>query len=347
MWTAQRGRGGVPRLSSAPATARPAHEQCFLITRPCLRTRPCASCSRRVPAVSIATPRVGGGGHAARILAASAPDGRLVGIDRDPVALAAARERLAPFGDRVTLVHGAFGDAKAILTRLGAVPVDGFLVDLGVSSPQLDQAERGFSFQREGPLDMRMDPTRGETCGELLRRIGTGELADLLRRYGDEPFAPPDRARHQGGRSHAQRVASTTDLAAVVAAALPARERAHRKTDPATRTFQALRIAVNDELGQIERFLADFPSCLRTGGRVVVIAFHSLEDHLVKNRLRDLSRHPGRARRHRRRDGHPPRPRDGPPHAQAGRAQRRGDRPQPARALGPAARGSEAMKAKR
>ena len=235
---------------------------------------------------------VGGAGHAERILAASAPDGRLVGIDRDPDALAAARERLAPFADRVTLVHGSFGEARAILEELGAIPVDGFLLDLGISSPQVDRAERGFSFQKEGPLDMRMDPTRGETAGELLRRVPVDELARLLRDYGEEPFAKKV-ARAIKDALEEQRLATKLDLAAVVARALPARELQYRRTDPATRTFQALRIAVNDELAQVERFLADFPDCLRAGGRIVVIAFHSLEDRLVKNRFRDLARDPG------------------------------------------------------
>ncbi len=235
---------------------------------------------------------VGGGGHAARILAASAPDGRLIGIDRDPDALAAARARLGEFGDRVTLVHGAFGDARAILEGLGAVPVDGFVIDLGFSSPQVDRAERGFSFSKAGPLDMRMDPTRGETAGELLARVTPDELASILARFGEEKFARKI-ARAIKDAVAADRVATTTDLAAVVAEALPPRELRLRKTDPATKTFQALRIAVNDELGQLERFLADFPACLRAGGRIVVIAFHSLEDGMVKDRLRDLSRHPG------------------------------------------------------
>lgn len=235
---------------------------------------------------------LGGGGHAARILAASAPDGRLVGIDRDPAALAAAGERLREFGDRATLVHGRFGDARSILGELGALPVDGLIVDLGISSHQVDTAERGFSFQREGPLDMRMDPSRGETCAELLARLEADELATLLREYGDEAFARPI-ARAIKAAVDAGRLDGTTALATVVAEALPARERMHRKTDPATKTFQALRIAVNDELGEVERLLADFMDCLSVGGRLVVIAFHSLEDRLVKNRLRELSRHPG------------------------------------------------------
>jgi len=235
---------------------------------------------------------VGGGGHAARVLAESGPDGRLVGIDRDLEALEAARERLSPFGDRVTLVHGRFGDARAILAELGALPVDGFVLDLGISSHQVDTARRGFSFQREGPIDMRMDASSGESADELLRRVGVDELARILRDFGEEPFARPI-ARAIKEAFAEERVSTTTELAAVIAEALPARERLSRKTDPATRTFQALRIVVNDELSDVERFLADFPACLREGGRIVVIAFHSLEDHLVKNRFRDLSRHPG------------------------------------------------------
>ncbi|MDB4967756.1 MAG: S-adenosyl-methyltransferase MraW [Myxococcales bacterium] len=232
---------------------------------------------------------LGGGGHAERILAASEPDGRLIGIDRDPDALAAAGARLARFGDRVTLVHGAFGDALSLLRELGVDAVDGFLLDLGVSSPQLDRPERGFSFRTEGPLDMRMDPTAAETAETLIRRIGIDDLADLLRRYGDERYAGRiARAIKEGVM--AGEITTTTELAAVVARTVPTRE---RSKDPATRTFQALRIAVNDELGQLERFLADFPDFIRVGGRVVVIAFHSLEDGLVKNRFRDLAKESG------------------------------------------------------
>ena len=232
---------------------------------------------------------VGGGGHAARILAASAPDGRLIGIDRDPAALAAAGARLAEFGDRVTLVHGAFDEAGAILTRLSAAPIDGFVLDLGVSSPQLDRAERGFSFRNQGPLDMRMDPTGGETAEALIRRLGVDELADILRRYGEERYAGRIARAIKDGVM-AGRIASTTELAALIADAVPTRER-HK--DPATRSFQALRIAVNDELGQLERFLADFLTLLKPGGRLVVIAFHSLEDAQVKNRFRDLAKDSG------------------------------------------------------
>jgi 16S rRNA (cytosine1402-N4)-methyltransferase len=232
---------------------------------------------------------LGGGGHAERILDASAPDGRLIGIDRDPAALAAARARLARFGDRVTVAHGRFGDVRRILADLGVVAVHGFMLDVGVSSPQLDAAARGFSFQREGPLDMRMDPTAGESARALLERVSVDELSTLLRQYGDERYAGRI-ARTIKEAIEAGALHTTTELAALIARAVPTRE---RDKDPATRTFQALRIAVNDELGELERFLADFPPLLHAGGRVVVICFHSLEDALVKDRFRDLARDSG------------------------------------------------------
>ncbi len=232
---------------------------------------------------------LGGSGHARRILEASSPDGRLVGIDRDPAALEAARARLEPFGARVTLVHGRFGDVKRILGELGLQAVDGFLLDVGVSSPQLDRAERGFSFQREGPLDMRMDPTSGESARELVERISVEELASILRHYGEERYAGRI-ARAIKEAVEAGGLQTTTELATLIARSVPTRERGK---DPATRAFQALRIAVNDELGELERFLGDFLELLRPGGRVVVIAFHSLEDALVKHRFRELAKDPG------------------------------------------------------
>jgi 16S rRNA (cytosine1402-N4)-methyltransferase len=232
---------------------------------------------------------LGGGGHAERILRTSAPDGRLIGIDRDRAALTAAGERLRDFGPRATLIHGSFGEARAILTQLGVVPIDGFMLDLGVSSPQLDRAERGFSFRGTGPLDMRMDTSAGETADELIRRVSVDQLADILRRYGEERYAGRiARAIKDGVQSGT--ITNTTELAALIARAVPTHE---KKKDPATRTFQALRIAVNDELGQLERFLADFLALLKPGGRIVVIAFHSLEDVQVKNCFRDLARDPG------------------------------------------------------
>ncbi|HEY7374693.1 MAG TPA: 16S rRNA (cytosine(1402)-N(4))-methyltransferase RsmH [Polyangia bacterium] len=228
---------------------------------------------------------LGAGGHAFAVLERSAPDGRLVGLDRDPAALATAGARLQPFGDRVTLVHARFSEARDVLARLGMTPVDGFLVDLGVSSPQLDRAERGFSFRMDGPLDMRMDPTSGETAAELLRRVDEVELTGIIRDHGEERHA----ARVARAIIEARRagpVDTTGQLAAIVARALPRHEPGK---NPATRTFQALRIAVNDELGELERFLAVATDCLRPGGRLVVIAFHSLEDRIVKRRLRTLA----------------------------------------------------------
>ncbi len=228
---------------------------------------------------------VGAGGHAAAVLERSAPDGRLVGLDRDPAALAIAGARLQPFGERVTLVHARFSEARAVLERLGMIPVDGFLVDLGVSSPQLDRAERGFSFRNDGPLDMRMDPTTGETAAELLRRVDEEELTRIIRDHGEERHAARV-ARAIIEARNAGPVETTGKLAAIVARALPRRPDGK---NPATRTFQALRISVNDELGEIARFLDVATDCIRPGGRLVVIAFHSLEDRIVKWRLRELA----------------------------------------------------------
>ena len=230
---------------------------------------------------------LGGAGHAARLLAA-APGATLIGIDRDPVALEASRKVLAPFGDRARLVHGTYGDLPRILGELGLLRVDGILLDLGVSSPQLDVAERGFSFTRPGPLDMRMDPSSGPTALDLLRRWSTDELGDLLHTLGEERHARKV-ARSIHDALAAGRLHTTVDLAAAVAAVIPAREQRQSKIHPATRTFQALRIAVNRELEQLERLLADFPGLLAPGGRCAIISFHSLEDRLVKHRFRDLA----------------------------------------------------------
>jgi len=228
---------------------------------------------------------VGMGGHARAILERSAPDGRLIGLDRDREALAAARVALQTFGDRVTLVHAPFARAREVLQELGVVAVDGFLVDLGVSSPQLDRPERGFSFRSSGPLDMRMDQSGGETLAELLRRVDEAELEHIIREYGEERFARRIARAIVEARDGAA-LGTTAELAAVVAGAMPHHER-HK--NPATRTFQALRIALNDELGQLEAFLDQVTDCLKPGGRLCVIAFHSLEDRIVKRRLRFLA----------------------------------------------------------
>ncbi len=221
---------------------------------------------------------LGWGGHASAVLAAG---GRLVGTDRDPDALAAARARLGP---GVELHHARFSALPALL---GGRRADGILLDLGVSSPQLDRPERGFSFRAVGPLDMRMDPTVGEPVWAWLDHVGADELADVLWRYGDE------RASRRIARTIVARRAepeveplrTTRQLAELVASVVPADGRIH----PATRTFQALRIHVNDELGELERALAALPECLAPGGRLVVISFHSLEDRAVKLRFRELA----------------------------------------------------------
>ena len=220
---------------------------------------------------------LGGGGHAEVLLAAGA---EVIGVDRDPSAVAAARTRLGA-SDRFRALEGRAGELEALLGPLGLLPVDGVLLDLGVSSPQLDTPGRGFSFQAEGPLDMRMGRT-GETAAELIARLSETELAAVLRELGEEPFARPiARALKQD--------LPTTTLAAVdsVKRAVP-RKAWPAKVHVATRTFQALRIAVNDELGELDRVLGSLPRLLRVGGRAAVISFHSLEDRAVKQAFRAL-----------------------------------------------------------
>ncbi|HHN94253.1 MAG TPA: 16S rRNA (cytosine(1402)-N(4))-methyltransferase RsmH, partial [Anaerolineae bacterium] len=228
---------------------------------------------------------VGGGGHAAHILELSAPDGRLLGLDRDAEAVAVARSRLAGYADRVTLLHASFDRLAEVARAQGFVPVDGVLFDLGLSSLQLADPARGFSFSADGPLDMRFDPdSGGETAADLVNRLPGAELAALLRRYGEEP-----QARRIAEAIVAARPLHTTgELAAVVEQAVGGRR--GRRIHPATRTFQALRIAVNDELATIERALPQAVEILAPGGRLVVIAFHSLEDRLVKRFMRRESR---------------------------------------------------------
>ncbi|MBS1121493.1 MAG: S-adenosyl-methyltransferase MraW [Deltaproteobacteria bacterium] len=230
---------------------------------------------------------LGGAGHSAALLT-QAPGCHLIGIDRDPAALAAARQRLARFGDRVRLIHGQYGDLRAILAEQGVGQVTGILLDLGVSSPQLDHAERGFSFTRSGPLDMRMDPTRGQTALELIRSLDPTELADILFELGEERHSRK-LARLIVDAASQDQLHTTTDLAALVAKAIPMHEQRKSKIHPATRTFQALRIAVNAELVELERLLEAFPDLLVAGGRCAIISFHSLEDRLVKNRFRELA----------------------------------------------------------
>jgi 16S rRNA (cytosine1402-N4)-methyltransferase len=229
---------------------------------------------------------LGAGGHAERVLEAGA---RLVGLDRDPAALAIARERLARFADRVTIVHATFAEAREVLAGLGLDKVDGLLLDLGVSSIQLDEPERGFSFSRSGPIDMRMDPSSGEpTALDLIRRLDVTELADLLRDLGEERYHK--RIAHRlKEEARAGRLGDTGDLARAALECIPEPARRRMKIHPATLTFQALRIAVNRELDQLATFLEVFPDLLADGGRCVVISFHSLEDRMVKHRFRELA----------------------------------------------------------
>jgi 16S rRNA (cytosine1402-N4)-methyltransferase len=229
---------------------------------------------------------VGLGGHAAAILQRSSPGGRLIGIDRDQDAIERARANLAPFGDRVVFAHARFGSIRAVLENTG-LPVadgclDGCLVDLGVSSMQLDRAERGFSFRHNGPLDMRMDQSQGETAADFLRGAEEEEIERILRDLGEERFARKI-ARTIALARGTNDLSTTAALSQLISRTIGRRE---RNKDPATRTFQALRIALNDELGELERFLADVVSCLKPGGRLVVISFHSLEDRMVKRSFR-------------------------------------------------------------
>jgi 16S rRNA (cytosine1402-N4)-methyltransferase len=229
---------------------------------------------------------LGGGGHAERVLEASSPDGRLIGIDRDPEAIAAAQKRLERFGDRVSILHGSFSELESLLAKVGVNAIDGLVVDLGVSSHQLDTARRGFSFMQVGPLDMRMDSTQSETASTLLKRLDENELADLIYNFGGERLSRPV-ARSVKRMEREGRLNTTADLALAVQRVIGKRKRG--QIDPATRTFQAIRIAVNNELKEIEALLDILPEPLAIGGRVVIISFHSLEDKLVKNRFRKLA----------------------------------------------------------
>jgi 16S rRNA (cytosine1402-N4)-methyltransferase len=231
---------------------------------------------------------LGLGGHAERLLEASAPDGRVVGLDRDPAALALARERLAWAGDRLVAVAASFDGLAEVAGRLGLAAVDGVLYDLGVSSLQLDEGERGFSYRADAPLDMRMDPTTGITAAEVLATSSRAELARILREYGEERFAGRIARVLDEARRRAP-IATTGQLAELVKAAVPA---AARRTGPhpARRAFQALRIEVNRELDQLRASLPQAIDLLAPGGRLVVLAYHSLEDRIVKQALADAGR---------------------------------------------------------
>jgi 16S rRNA (cytosine1402-N4)-methyltransferase len=225
---------------------------------------------------------LGGGGHTERILEAANPDGRLLGLDADPAAIARVEARLRPrFGDRLDLRQANFRELATVAPAAGFGSVDGCLFDLGLSSFQLADRDRGFGFRAGGPLDMRFDAGRGVPAAELLATLDTAELTALFRRYGEEPKAP----RIARAIVDARRVAPITtaeELAALIERILPPNPRQPRRTHPATRTFQALRIAVNEELDALEAGLHAALDLLRPGGRLVVISYHSLEDRIVK-----------------------------------------------------------------
>ncbi len=226
---------------------------------------------------------LGAGGHAAGILTASSPDGKLLGFDLDPVALELAARRLSGFADRAVLVQASFTRLGAELERIGWEHVDGIVIDLGVSSMQLDRPERGFSFQADGPLDMRFDPQGVTTAEYLVNELPETQLADLIWRYGEDHFS----RRIAQAIVRARPLRTTRQLADTVVRAYGGKK---SRIHPATRTFQALRIAVNEELQAVERVLPQAVQALTGGGRLAVISFHSLEDRLVKQYFRRESR---------------------------------------------------------
>lgn len=229
---------------------------------------------------------LGGGGHARAILEALGPKGRLIGIDRDPEALEECRKRLSGFGSRFTAVQGNYSRAKELLSGLGIEAVNGILLDLGVSSRQLDEGERGFSFMRPGPLDMRMGPDAAKSAGEIVNASSEEELAKIFREYGEERHAK--RAARAIAAARAESPITTTgELASIIEKALGRRSEKH----PATKIFQGLRIAVNRELEGLASFLESVPSLLLPGGRVAIISYHSLEDRMVKQTLREFEPH--------------------------------------------------------
>jgi len=229
------------------------------------------------PGETLVDATVGGAGHSRRIAPFLAPGGRIVALDRDPVALAEARRALAGCGVVTTIVHARFSDIARAVTEQNLMYCDMLLADLGVSSPQIDDPLRGFSFSADGPLDMRMDPGAGVSAATLVEQLSVSELAHCIKEYGEEHHA---RAIARTIKSASPLPSTTRQLAQLVERAVPRRE--WGRLHPATRTFQALRIAVNDELGQLDQLLAAIPKLLASGGRAAIISFHSLEDRRVK-----------------------------------------------------------------
>jgi 16S rRNA (cytosine1402-N4)-methyltransferase len=231
---------------------------------------------------------LGGAGHARDICERIMPDGLLIGIDQDPAAIANAGIVLEPFAARVRLVHENFAQLSHVLSQLGITGVDGILLDLGLSLNQLENSGRGFSFQREEPLDMRMDPRAPETAADLVNGLAEDELRRIFQEYGEEHFSGRIARRIAAERRRAP-VQTSGELARLVCAAVPGRTSGRSRIHPATRVFMALRIAVNRELERLEEFLDQVPHCLNREGRLCILAFHSLEDRIVKHRLRALA----------------------------------------------------------
>ena len=230
---------------------------------------------------------LGGAGHSSRI-AQRLETGLLIGIDRDPVALKAASERLAPYAERVRVVHSNFSEVASVLENLGIRGVDGILLDLGVSSPQLDDGQRGFSYMVDAPLDMRMNNGDALSADTVVNTWSYEELKHILYTYGEERYAPQIAAAICRRRENAP-IRTTLELVDIIRSAMPPaalREKQH----PAKRSFQAIRIAVNDELGAVEKVMVDAVKCLNPGGRLAVITFHSLEDRIVKNAMTAASK---------------------------------------------------------
>jgi len=228
---------------------------------------------------------LGRGGHARRILEATAPDGRLTGVDRDPQAHAWSADELP--GDRIELIHGNFGDLPDLRQRIGSGTWDLVLADLGVSSPQIDEGDRGFSFRFDGPLDMRMDPTRGETAAQLVASSTEEQLHNLIGQLGEDRHARKIAAAIVRARA-VEPITTTARLASVIRDAVPVSRGNH--LDAATRTFQALRISVNGELEALQHLLDRIGNLLSPAGRLAIISYHSLEDRKVKERFRTLAR---------------------------------------------------------
>ena len=230
----------------------------------------------------------GGGGHSAKLLEASSPDGRVIALDKDPDAIAETGEALKQYKARLTLVQSDYKEFESVLEAEGFDKLDGILADLGISSHQIDCAERGFSFMKDGPLDMRMDSESGETVSEMLMRLPAGDIEHIIRKYGEERWARAiARAIKEAGQIGT--IDTTLELAKIVAGAVPKRFHPAR-INVATKTFQALRIAVNEELAGLDKFISGAVSKLKTGGRIAIISFHSLEDRVIKQTFKALAK---------------------------------------------------------